>query len=124
MHEPIANCEICGEPIFVDLEGDGSAVSRHRLSRKLERAATEHLASHPAPIVQQFLLRKHLEDVPPSARPTAVKHIYSELRQMWGEADSRGVYTIDEVLGSPGVYRLWMDADRCNFAHCRHAASA
>jgi hypothetical protein len=123
VHEPIANCEICGEPIFVEIGDKRGTASRHSLNRKLERAATEHLASHPAPIVQQFLLRKHLDEVPPSARPSAVKHIYGELREMWGEADSRGVYTIDEVLGSPSIYRLWMDADRCTFAGCPHAAA-
>jgi hypothetical protein len=98
VHEPIANCEICGEPIFVDLGDERGAASRYSLNRKLERAA--------------------------SVWQSAVKHIYGELREMWGEADSRGVYSIDEVLGSPSIYRLWMDADRCTFAACPHAAAA
>ena len=117
MQEKAAICEICGEAIYIDAEqvrgwsGFGAVV---------ERAATEHLASHPTPEVERFLLRKHLDELAPDVRPLAVKQVYAELRELWGDADNRGTYSIDEVLGSLDMYRLWCNANRCTWEHCRH----
>lgn len=115
-----AICEICGEEIFVD---DGQAKGTWAgggFRASVERAAQEHLASHPTPVIERFLLRKHLDELAPEMRPVAVKQVYAELREMWGDNDRRGVYSIDEVLGALPVYRLWQDANRCTWERCRH----
>jgi hypothetical protein len=117
MQERAAICEICGEDIYVDAEGVRSWGS---FGAVIERAATEHLASHPTAVVERFLLRKHLDELAPDVRGLAVKQVYSELRELWGDEDRAGVYTIDEVLGSLPVYRLWCNANRCTWEHCKH----
>jgi hypothetical protein len=119
MKQQAAICEICGEPIYVDEEPvvAGSAAG---LYASVRRAAAEHLATHPSPVVERFLLRKHLDELAPHVRPIAVKQVYRQLRELWGDDDTRGIYAIDEVLGSAAVYRLWTDADRCTWADCRH----
>jgi hypothetical protein len=125
MQEPAAICDICGESIFVDVDDEatvGTPRALRGLHRRLERAATEHLATHPLAVVQHFLLRKHLDELAPTDRLPAVKQVYSELRELWGDTDARGVYGVDEALGSAAMYRLWMDADRCGLAACRHRA--
>ena len=114
MHQKAAMCEICGADIYVDVAHTGGFLAI------VERAAQEHLASHPTPIVEQFLLRKHLDELAPEVRPLAVKQVYAELRELWGDGDRRGVYSIDEVLGSMPMYRLWCNANRCNWEKCRH----
>jgi hypothetical protein len=43
-------------------------------------------------------------------RLTLVRDVYSCLRAEWGEQDSRGVYTVEDALGSAALYRLWLDA--------------
>jgi hypothetical protein len=121
MQQKAAICEICGEPIHVEFE-QAPASQRSSLYAVVERAAADHLATHPTPIVEQFLLRKHLDEIAPDVRPAAVKQIYSDLVELWGDADRRGVYTIDDVLGSLDVYRLWCNANRCTFDGCRHTA--
>ncbi len=39
-----------------------------------------------------------------------------------GDLDSRGVYTMDEVLGSAAVYGLWLDAAKCKRPDCLHVS--
>jgi hypothetical protein len=117
MQEKAAVCEICGEAIYVESERGGSWGAFHAI---LERAATEHLASHPTAVVERFLLRKHLDELAPDVRPLAVKQVYADLRELWGDEDRRGVYSIDEALGSLEVYRLWCASNRCTWEHCRH----
>jgi hypothetical protein len=115
-----AICEICGAEIYVDAQPAPSPWGGGGFAAIVERAAQEHLASHPTPVVERFLLRKHLDELAPEVRPMAVKQVYAELREMWGDADRRGVYSIDEVLGAMPVYRLWRDANRCTWPSCRH----
>jgi hypothetical protein len=117
MQEKAAICEICGEGIYVDAE---NVQTWSGFGAVVERAATEHLASHPAAVVERFLLRKHLDDLADDVRPLAVKQVYDDLRELWGDADRRGVYSIDEALGSVEVYRLWCSANRCKWERCRH----
>jgi hypothetical protein len=71
-------------------------------------------------VVERFLLRKHLDELEPSVRPVAVKQVYSQLRELWGEEDTRGVYSIDETLGSVAMYQLWRNAGHCAWPDCRH----
>jgi len=117
MQEKAAICEICGAGIYVDAE---QIKTLSGFGEIFERAANEHLASHPTPVVERFLLRKHLEELAPDVRGLAVKQVYAELRELWGDEDRRGVYTIDEALGSLDLYRLWCHANRCTWENCRH----
>ena len=112
-----ATCAICDEPIYVDPE---AAAGWAGLMPLVERAAAEHLAKHPAPIVEQFRLRKRLDQLPPHERPAAVKRVYEELLKFWGDQDNRGVYSIDEALGTPAMFGLWHSANACTWPHCRH----
>jgi hypothetical protein len=123
MKQQAATCEICGEPIYVETQGVAAGLPGG-LDASLERAAAEHLLTHPSPVLQRFLLRKHLDELSPSVRPIAVKQVYSQLRQLWGDEDTRGVYSIDEALGSAALYRLWTSASRCTWDGCRHTEPA
>jgi hypothetical protein len=119
MKQQAAVCDICDEPIYVELE----RVAARRGSgyyASVRRAAAEHLATHPAPVVERFLLRKHLHELAPDLRPIAVKKVYSKLRQLWGDEDTRAVYSIDEALGSLAIYQLWRSACHCTWRICRH----
>jgi hypothetical protein len=120
MKVPIATCAICDEPICLELANPEDLPDQARLQRELELLAETHLRTHPAPVQARFWLRRFLDDIPPSERPAAVGEIYRELLRLWGDQDRRGTYTIDEVLGSAAVYRLWLDTDRCAHAACPH----
>jgi len=121
MQEKAAICEICGEEIWIDAgPTPRSGWARGGLQAVVERAAQEHLARHPTAIVERFLLRKHLDELAPDVRPVAVKQVYSQLRELWGDEDRRPVYSIEEALGDMAVYRLWCNANRCTWKHCRH----
>jgi hypothetical protein len=100
-------------------EGFGDDIAD--LEREFNVVAEQHLRSHPAPEQARFWLRRFLEDVRPGERAVAVKRIYSELRALWGDQDSRSAYTLEEALGSVSLYRLWLTANRCSYAQCRHA---
>jgi hypothetical protein len=113
MKQQAAICEICGE------EGV-PAGSAGGFYASVRRAAAEHLSTHPSPVVELFLLRKHLDEFAPHVRPVAVKQVYSQLRQLWGDEDTRGTYSIDEALGSASMYSLWSTANRCTWSGCRH----
>jgi hypothetical protein len=119
MQQQAAICEICGDAIYVEVQ-HGQTAWAGGFSDAVERAAAAHIATHPTPVVERFLLRKHLDEIAPDVRPAAVKQVYGELREMWGDSDTRGMYSIDDVLGSIDVYRLWVDAARCTWERCRH----
>jgi hypothetical protein len=121
MKEQAAICEICGEPIYVEMEGvaAGRAMGYYA---SVQRAAAQHLSTHPSPVVERFLLRKHLDELEPSVRPVAVKQVYSQLRELWGEDDTQGKYSIDEALGSAAMYQLWHTAAQCTWPDCRHSS--
>jgi hypothetical protein len=118
--DPRGDCEICNEPIWMDIPDSGAADDPAHRQHEFQALADEHLRTHPAPVQARFWLRRFLDDVRPSERAVAVRRIYTDLRALWGDQDSRGVYSIDEALGSARVYRLWLDANRCSFATCRH----
>jgi hypothetical protein len=122
MQEQAAICEICGDTIYVEIERERDRVNDwlSGFSQAAERAAAAHIATHPTPEVERFLLRKHLDEIAPEVRPAAVKQIYADLRALWGDSDTRGLYTIDDVVSSASVYRMWLDAQRCTWDHCQH----
>ena len=108
----------------MELPDSSGSVDALQLQHDFEALAEEHVRTHPHAVQVRFWLRRFLEDVPPGDRALAVKEIYSELRVLWGDQDSRGVYTIDEALGTPTLYRLWLAANRCSYPACRHAADS
>jgi hypothetical protein len=121
MYERAAVCEICGEVIYVDVgPTPATPSSGAAINAVVERAAQEHLAGHPTAVVERFLLRKHLDELAPEVRPVAVKQVYAQLRELWGDEDRVPVYSIDEALGCMAVYRLWCNASRCTWESCRH----
>jgi hypothetical protein len=120
MKQQAAICEICSETIYVQLEEVAAGRGKGYYA-SVQRAAAEHLATHPSPVVERFLLRKHLDELEPNVRPAAVKQVYTQLRELWGEADTRGVYSIDEALGSVAMYQLWRNAGHCTWSSCRHS---
>ena len=122
MKFPVATCAICEEPIWMEMPETSSSLDVPKLQRELSLLTEEHLRSHPGPVQARFWLRRFLDDVPPAERRIAVKEIYGALRALWGDQDSRGVYTIDEALGTAAAHRLWVAANRCSYPACRHAA--
>ena len=125
MQEKAAICEICGEEIFIEVtKGGPPPWSGGGMNAVVERAAQEHLARHPTAVVERFLLRKHLDELAPDVRPVAVKQVYAQLRELWGDEEQKAVYSIDEVLGTLPVYRLWCNANRCTWGTCPHAPPA
>ena len=92
--------------------------------QEFEAAAEGHLRTHPKPVLAHFWLGRFLDDLRPDERALAVKQIYSELLALWGDQDSRGIYSIDEALSTPSMYRLWLAANRCSYRACRHAAES
>jgi hypothetical protein len=120
MRLPVATCAICDEPIWMDLSNSVDRLDVLGVQQGLGAVMAEHLRSHPEPVQARFWLRRFLDDVRPTDRAVVVKRIYTELRSLWGDQDSRGLYTIDEVLGSACLYRLWLSAQGCSYAKCRH----
>jgi hypothetical protein len=63
-----------------------------------------------------------LLQLPPEGRRTLATWFYHELRKDWGDQDRRAVHSIDAVLDSPAVHRLWHEALTCGLPGCRHDA--
>ncbi len=117
MRAQVATCGVCDEPIYLDLEEGEPA---DQLLRDLRQVEAQHLQRHPAPVLALFALRQVLDRLSPSDRALRVRQVYRALLELWGDYDRRGVYSIDEALGSAACYRLWMDAERCAYGRCRH----
>jgi hypothetical protein len=114
--EPIGTCHICGREIRAVIE-QRSSVSVIRAAR----AATErHLRSHTLAERARAELRELLPRLTDRQRRELVKDIYTDLLGEWGDYDRRGVYGIDEALGSTAMYRLWHAASSCGARACRH----
>lgn len=118
MKAQVATCGVCEEPIYLEVD-EGEPTDQ--LLRELRQVEEQHLQTHPAPVLALFALRQVLPRLTPSERALRVRQVYRALLSMWGDEDQRGVYSIDEALGSAACYRLWMDAERCGYAGCRHA---
>jgi hypothetical protein len=121
MKTVVARCAICDQEIWMDLPRDSGGDDPDLLRCEVAAVAEDHLRSHPAPEHARFWLRRHLDELSPGDRAIAVKRIYAALRRLWGDEDIRGMYAIDEVLGNSSTYRLWLAANRCSYAKCRHS---
>ncbi len=117
MRQQVASCGICDQPIYAEVELGVPASAARAI---LQRAASEHLHTHPEPVVAHFYLQTTIERLPPDERLLLIREIYTDLRRLWGDADGRGVYTIDEALGSAAMYRLWHSASACSHPGCAH----
>lgn len=93
-----------------------------QLQQEFEAIAEKHLRTHPRPVQARFWLRRFLDDLRPGERALAVKQVYTQLLALWGDQDSHGVYSIDEILGTASVYRLWLAANRCSYRACVHTS--
>ena len=74
----------------------------------------------------RFEIRQDLNEVPEDQRPWIVRDIYRGLLGTTtgstfrlDSPDGRGVYSIDEALGSVSVFALWRAANSCGDPHCR-----
>jgi hypothetical protein len=120
-------CAICGGTVE-----STAPVNWHadKLARRAERDMQAHLRTHSFAELLRFEIRKDIDQVPDEQRPTIVRDVY---RQLLGsisdgtfalrDADSRGVYSIEEALGSLDLYRLWRSARGCELAGCDQHAS-
>ncbi len=117
MKTQVATCGVCDEPIYLDFD---EATPADGLLRDLRKAEEQHLKKHPGPVLALFALRQVLDRLAPGERAVQVRRVYRALLELWGDYDRRGVYTIDEALGSATMYRLWADAEACSYHRCRH----
>lgn len=84
-----------------------------------------HLKTHSFAELLRHEIRQDLEQVPEEQRPTIVRDIYRGLLGTTtnGEFaldshDGQGVYSIDDVLGSIDMYRVWRTANSCGDPSC------
>jgi hypothetical protein len=117
-------CGICGCVIETRIP---STWHPGKLARRVESDLADHMRTHSFAEILRFEIRQDLDQVPDDQRATIVRDIYRNLLGRAGaatfeldDADSRGIYTIDEVLGSLNAYQLWRAANRCRAAHCAH----
>jgi CheY-like chemotaxis protein len=113
----VGSCPICGRTAYGRLEPGLTGPQR---VAEIHAARREHIMSHTAADLVHEPLRTRLLQLPLDRRRILADWMYHELRQDWGDRDRRGVYSIDEVLHSPAVHRLWHDAAACGTLHCKH----
>jgi hypothetical protein len=84
-----------------------------------------HMRTHSFAELLRYEIRQDLEEVPEEQRPVIVRDIYRSLlgtttvgRFSLNDTDARGLYTIDDVLGTMDVYRLWRSSNRCGVVGC------
>ncbi len=116
-------CVICGDLIESNVPNNWHP---SKLARRAEWDMQAHLKTHSFAEVLRYELRQDLDQVPEEDRATIVRDVYRELLGVWtpdgsyslGHADSRGVFSLDEALGSVTLYRLWRSAKRCRLRDC------
>ena len=117
-------CEICGGVIESRIPSNWHP---SKLARRAESDLAVHLRTHSFAEILRHEIRQDLDQVPDDQRPTIVRDIYRNLlgthtgdAYQLNEADGRGIYSIDEVLGSLDLYNLWRAANRCHMDYCAH----
>jgi hypothetical protein len=124
----VSTCGICGGIVRSDVPGNWHPFKR---ARKAERDMQAHLKTHSFAELLRYEIRQDLEQVPEEQRPTIVRDIYRGLLgttvngQFTLEShDSQGTYSIDDVLGSIDMYRVWRTSNSCGDPSCKqHTAS-
>jgi hypothetical protein len=116
-------CGICGDLIESSIPSNWHP---SKLARRAEWDMQAHLQTHSFAEMLRFELRQDLGHVPEDDRASIVRDVYRELLGVWtpdagyslGDADSRGVFSMDDALGGTGVYRLWRSANACGLRDC------
>jgi hypothetical protein len=124
----ITTCGICGDLVRSD---SGTNLHPHLEVVQALRDLQAHLNTHSFAELLRWEIRQDLDQVPEEQRPGIVRDIYRSLlgttrdnEFTLNDADGRGVYSIDEVLGDLDVYRMWRSASRCGDPGCtQHQAS-
>jgi CheY-like chemotaxis protein len=116
--QAVGTCPICGRTAYALL--DPRLTSAERLAA-IHAVRQSHVMSHRPTDLARAPLRTRLLNLPLDRRRILADWMYRELRQEWGDCDRRGMYSVDEVLHSPDLHRLWHDAASCGQRHCRHA---
>jgi len=118
----ITTCGICGDLVHSDT---GASVQPGLRVVQVLRDLQAHLSTHSFAELLRWEIRQDLDQVPEEQRPTIVRDIYRSLLGTTrdnaftlNDADARGVYSIDEVLGDLDVYRMWRNASRCGDPRC------
>ena len=119
-------CGICGGSVQTHAPTHWHPIRR---ARRAERDMQAHLKSHSFAEVLRYEIRQDLDQVPEEQRPAIIRDVYRTLLGTTenrvfrlNATDGRGLYSVDDVLGTIETYRLWLAARRCGRAHCRHAA--
>jgi hypothetical protein len=120
----INTCGICGREVESKVPSNWHP---SKLLLRAERDMQAHLGTHSFAELLRYEIRKDLDQVPDEERPSIVRDVYRQLLgaqgaggYALGDADSRGVYSIDEALGDLDVYRLWRSASQCGLNSCEH----
>jgi len=117
LRQAVGSCPICGRTLFSEL--DPRLVRADRVAA-IYAARRTHVMSHTAADLAHEPLRARLLQLPLDRRRILADWMYHDLRRYWGDRDRRGVYSIDEVLHSPALHRLWHDAAACGAPGCHH----
>jgi hypothetical protein len=116
-------CGICGDLIESRVPSNWHP---SKLKRRAESDLQAHLKKHSFAEVLRYEIRQDLDQVPEDERATIVRDIYRNLLGKassdgafeLNDADSQGVYTIEDALGGIDVYRIWRSANRCARPDC------
>jgi hypothetical protein len=120
--EIVTPCAICGDLVRSAIELGWKPSKK---ARKAHFDMQEHLMTHSFAELLRHEIRQDLEQVPEEQRASIVRDVYRGLlgttrdgRFTFNDTDTNGVYSIDEVLGSLAVYRLWRTANHCGAPGC------
>ena len=120
----INTCGICGHEVESKVPANWHP---SKLLLWAERDMQAHLRTHSFAELLRYEIRQDLDEVPDEARPSIVRDVYRQLLgsqceggYALGDADGRGVYSIDEALGGLDLYRLWRAASQCGLKTCEH----
>jgi hypothetical protein len=117
-----STCGVCGGQIRTIIP---STWHPSKLASRAERDLEAHMRTHSFAEILRSEIRQDLDQVPDEQRPIIVRDIYRNLlgkmdgsRFVLNEPDGSGVYTIDDVLGTIDLYRMWRAAGRCSDPNC------
>lgn len=117
-----STCGVCGGVIRSAIP---SSWHPSKLASRAEHDLQAHMRTHSFAEILRSEIRQDLDQVPEEQRPIIVRDIYRNLlgktegpRFVLNDPDGKGVYTIDDVLGSIELYRMWRTASRCDRPNC------
>jgi len=121
-HQIVTTCGICGDPVRSTV---GVYWNPGRRALRAYEDMQAHLNTHSFAELLRFEIRKDLDQVPEEQRPSIIRDVYRGLLGTMRDgtysldpADGSSAYSIDEVLGSFELYRLWRTANACGDPNC------